>query len=488
MKYNPDKSETYKRLLEISLKNKFIKRHNLKVGIIVPPSSFVVPNGWEFVHTAPFEGPSVIAAVLRGLGLEVSILDQRENPDPEALSGRGLKGFDILGVATYEDSFPFIRRVIEIAKHQDEGRPVVLGGPLVSSVPKLIMENTLADYAVIGEGELTLIELMDSIMKRKHSLPKEKILGLAWRNTDGTVTLNQRRPQMHNLDAVPMQEFSVWPRVQKNKTVPQIYMTSSRGCPGHCSFCFRTMPALHHKSPARVRRELLYLKRYKYEFAWWSDLTFIDSKARVHKLMDEAFSGIDFRWSCFTRVDGLDLKVLKHMADKGCDIVMYGFESITKEILDNFRKKATKSQIIEAISLTKKAGLKVGGLFIIGGPGETKESLHRTIEFCKRFKEVTRVKYMSALPGTPLYYSALKEGVIEDELRHLYFLAQERSAADDGILNFTNLPEEELRAAYRAINGQIERRPYEYWNAANHYLKRPKKFKMRRLAFSVGSS
>ena len=479
MNIYPDNSPTYARLFKIAQAPYFKKKHNLKVGIIVPPSVFVVPNGWEFVHRAPFEGPSVIAAVLRGLGVEVIILDQRDNLDPEVLKKGLLKKLDIVTVATYEDSFPFIKRAIEIAKQQDSLRPVILGGPLVSSVPKLIMDNTLADYAVVGEGELTTIELMDFIMKQKKALPVSEIKGLSWKNAEGQTILNPPRVQMHNLDAVPLQDFSVWPQVQKTGVVPEIYMTSSRGCPGRCTFCFRAMPLLRYKSPARVRRELLYLKKYKYRFVWWSDLTFIDSRKRVHQLMEEAFKSIDFRWSCFTRADGIDLEVLEHMRECGCDIVMYGFESIDKEVLNYFRKKVSKNQITRAIQLTRKAKLKMGGLFIVGGPGETRQSIKRTIEFCKRFKEVTRVKYMSALPGTVLYYDAIKKGIIKDQIQHLNFLAQERSVESDKIINFTDLPVKDLKKAYRAVNRQIEVRPYEYWNPVNHYLSRPQKFKSR---------
>ncbi len=479
MNYNPDKTKTYKRLFALSKSTDYTVTRSLRIGLIVPPSPFVVPGGWEFVHSAPFEGPSVIAAVLKGLGFEVILFDQREQFNPDELAEGPLKNIDIVGIATYEDSFPFIKRVIEIAKEEDNKRPVIIGGPLVTSVPQLIMDNTLADYAVIGEGELTTIELMDYLLKTEESLTLNEIHGLAWKNADGQTVINTPRQQMYNLDAVPLQDLSVWPRVKTSGEAPEIYMTSSRGCPFACSFCFRTMPLLRYKSAARVRSELLHLKKYKYRFAWWSDLTFIDEKERIHTLMDEAFGKVDFRWSCFTRVDGIDLSVLTHMKDKGCDIVMYGFESITKEVLDYFRKKVLKSQIINAIKLTKKAGLKVGGLFIIGGSGETRESLNRTIAFCEEFKEVTRVKYLSAIPGTPLYFDAIKKGIIKNELDHLYFLSRERSVEEDEILNFTELEENELRDAYHRINYQIEIRPYEYWNPVNYYLRKPKKFKMR---------
>ncbi|MFH0984451.1 MAG: radical SAM protein [Candidatus Omnitrophota bacterium] len=477
MNDRPDASPTYGRLWKIAHATAPARRHRIKVAILVPPSCFVVPHGWEFVHEAPFEGPSIIAAVLKGLGCDVAILDQREDSDPEALAQGAFKPFDVVMAAAYEDSFPFLKRAIEIAKEEDPKRPVILGGPLVTSVPRLIMDQTLADYSVIGEGELTTIELFDLLMKRKNAPGSKDILGLAWKDAGGKTQINPRRPQMHDLDAVPFQDFSVWPLVQKTGIVPEIYMTSSRGCPGRCTFCFRAMPLLRHKSPGRVRAELLHLKQYGYRYVWWSDLTFIDSRTRVHTLMEEAFKGIDFRWSCFTRVDGIDLKILRHMRECGCDIVMYGFESITDKILDYFRKKVSQSQIIKAITLTRQAGLKIGGLFILGGPGETAASLKRTVAFCGKFKEVTRVKYMSALPGTPLYYDALKRGIIKDEVAHLYFLARERSVEDDKILNFTDLPEKDLRRAYRMINRQIEVRPYDYSNPVNYYFLKPKKFK-----------
>ncbi len=451
-------------------------RRYLRVGLIVPPSCFVVPNGWEFVHTAPFEGPSVIAAVLKGMGFPVTLFDRRQEPDPESLAGGALRRMDIVCLATYGDSFPYVRRAVEIAKAQDPARPVVLGGPLVSSAPRLVMENTSADYAVVGEGELTVIELFYLLDGKKRPGIGE-IAGCAWKDKEGRTMLNPRRPQMRDLDAVPFQDLSVWPGPLKTGKAPEIYMSSSRGCSGHCTFCYRAMPAVRYKSPRRVRDELRHLKRYAFRFAWWSDLTFIDSIPRVHRLMEEAFRGVDFRWSCFTRVDGIDLEVLRHMRECGCDIVMYGFESITKKVLDNFAKRVRRGQIVRAISLTRKAGLKVGGLFIIGGPGETATSLRRTVEFCRRFREVTRVKYMSALPGTALYHDALRKGIIADELEHLYFLGRERSVEDDEILSFTSIPEHELRAAYRRINRRIEVRPYEYWNPVNRYLRKPEKFK-----------
>jgi len=164
-----------------------------RFGLIVPPSPFVVPTGWEFVHTAPFEGPSIVAALVKSLGLPFRLLDQRQDPDPESLSGGPPQELDIVGLSTYSDSFPYQRRVIEIAKSESPERPVVLGGPLVTSTPLVVMNATGADYAVLGEGELTIIELLDHLMGRPGATPLAAIRGLAWKDAEGKVTINAPR-------------------------------------------------------------------------------------------------------------------------------------------------------------------------------------------------------------------------------------------------------------------------------------------------------
>jgi radical SAM superfamily enzyme YgiQ (UPF0313 family) len=475
-------NNTYDQLAKLPLPHEAVITRDLYVGLIVPPSPFVVPCGWEWVHTAPFEGPSVIAALIKGLGFRFRLLDQRDDFVPESLSSK-LTQFDVIGVAAYEDNFPYIKQVIELAKRENPDAPVILGGPLVTSAPGLVMENTLADYAVLGEGELTTIELMELLSGSQISQPVEAIKGLAWKKPGGEVIINEPRQQMENLEAVPLQDFSIWERF-KNKQIPEIYLSTSRGCPHNCTFCYRAIPRLRLKSPERVRKEIEYLKSYHFQHAWINDLCFVLDKERTHQILDKAFNAHRFSWNCFDRVTGVDLDVLRHMKERGCDIILYGFEAISQDILDYYKKGITKDNMINAITITREAGIKVGGLFIIGSPGETKESLQRIIEFCNDFKEITRVKYLSAIPGTQLYRQAVKNGTIKNQLEHLYFLAREQSVEEDidkkgFLLLCTKISKEDLRYTYHTINSCIEKRPYEYWQDQNTFLKQGKKFQRR---------
>ena len=211
---------TYRRVYELPRPDQARSKYDIHVGMIVPPSPFVVPCGWEWIHRAPFEGPSIIASLLKGLGYQVTLLDQREDFDPERLKGQ-VTNFDIVFITCYEDNYPYLKRAAEIAKEDQPKRPVILGGPLVTSVPKVMLKDMVADYGIVGEGELTLTELMDFITENEYAGSIEMIKGLVWKNNNGEVMVNSKRPQMKNLDAVPMQDFSVWDRF-KGGDIPEI--------------------------------------------------------------------------------------------------------------------------------------------------------------------------------------------------------------------------------------------------------------------------
>jgi anaerobic magnesium-protoporphyrin IX monomethyl ester cyclase len=471
-----DTDETLNRLKKLPRPHEARKTSSIHFGLIVPPSPFVMPYGWEWAHYAPFEGPSMIAGLLKGLGYKVTLLDQREIYDPEDLRNK-VDQFDIIGISTFGDSFNYLRAACSIIKETRPDVPIVLGGPLISSHPLFIMEHVRADYAVVGEGELTLTEFMDWFSKNKHQRAIEKIHGLVWRDGSGKAVRNFPRDQIRDQDALPFQDFSVWDRF-KDGIIPEIFLSYSRGCIANCTFCYRAFPKLNVKSVERVREEMEYYQQYKFRFSWWSDLTFITDKEYTAKIADEAWSKFDFRSVIFSRVTGIDVPILKKLKDNGLDLVLYGMESISKSTLSNYHKGTSKNAIVESIYMNREAGVKIGGLFIIGAPTDTKDTMQELVDFCDEFKEVTRVKYLSAIPGTQNYNNFVKEGVIKDELAHFDWLSRERSIEEDidqpGFIKFTpHLTNEELKDVYRKVNGVIEKRPYDYRNPKNVYLQNP---------------
>jgi radical SAM superfamily enzyme YgiQ (UPF0313 family) len=291
------------------------------------------------------------------------------------------------------------------------------------------------------------------------------IPGLCYKNNFGKLIFTPKRPQMKDLDSLPAMNLSLWPNVQENPVVKEIFFSHSRGCYMNCSFCFRTTPQLSLKSIDKFKRELKELKdKHNFDFIYFVDLTFvIDKKRTLH--ICEVLQEFNVRWCCMCRVQNLDIEILNRMKKAGCRIILYGFESLDPDILNKAHKGIAPDEIKRVVCLTQEAGIQVGGLFILGLPGETKSSLNRVIEFIEETKAACRVKYLSAIPGTEIYRKALKEGIIKSEKEHLYWLAKERGEANDEFINFTELPDEELRKVYRKINFMYIQgpRPYKDW-------------------------
>jgi radical SAM superfamily enzyme YgiQ (UPF0313 family) len=234
-----------------------------------------------------------------------------------------------------------------------------------------------------------------------------------------------------------------------------------------------------------VKKEIDYYSARGFQMAWWNDLTFVTDRTYVHRLMNTVFSDHQFRWTAFSRVTGMDEETLLLMKDKGLDIVLYGMESVSASVLEGYRKGISRSAMVDTIHLHRRCGVKIGGLFIVGSPEDNRESMAELIAFCAEFKEVTRVKYLSALPGTDFYRQCLQDGLITDEVRHLEWLSREQSVEEDidqpGFVKFTpHLTKDELRAIYRDINYRIEVRPYDYSNGGNIYLEEAAKFITRK--------
>ncbi len=474
---NSEFNVTLNRLKQLPLPEEAKQTSSIHFGLIVPPSPFVMPYGWEWAHTAPFEGPSMIAGLLKGLGYKVTLLDQREIYEPEDLKNK-IQQFDIIGISTFGDSFNYLREACEVIKKERPDVPIILGGPLITSHPMLIMKHVRADYAVCGEGEMTLTEFMDWFSRNQFAKSIDKIDGLVFRNEIGFPVQNQKRAQITDQDALPFQDFSVWDRFKPNDVIPEIFMSYSRGCYANCTFCYRAFPDLNVKSPERVRREIEHYKKYKFRFVWWSDLTYITDRDYTNRITDEAWSAYDFRSVIFSRVVGLDVPVLKNLRDRGLDLVLYGMESVSKDTLKAYHKGTSKNAIMDCIKINREAEVKIGGLFIVGAPSDTMEVMKETIDFCQEFREITRVKYLSAITGTQDYFRFVKEGIIKDELAHLDWLSRERSIEEDieqpGFIKFTpHLTHDQLRDVYRTINNVIEKRPYDYRNPLNIYLPKP---------------
>ena len=424
-----------------------------RFSIVVGPSPFSIPRGWEFFLTSPYEGVTYIATVVHNAGYPVRIIDVRYSPDPlRDAYDQILEGTDILGIATFEDNFPFVEQLIDTVKVARPRMPVIVGGSLVTSEPEVFMRNTRADVAVISEGELTILELMDAYTDGISVEALSRINGIRYRDREGRICRTPPRGQMPNLDSLPRMRLDLWPQAKEARGLqPQIIASYSRGCKMDCSFCYRTTPQERVKSPEILDRDLKHLREnYNTEFVFFVDLTFTAHKQQTLGYLD-VIGQHGLSWTCLTRCADVDEEVLPRMREAGSDIILYGVESLGTSVLKTARKGNTENVTNRAMRKTWDAGVRFGGLLIVGLPGETEESLDHACSWAEEHKHITRVKYLSAMPGTTVYQQGLKNGVIRSEVDHLRWLSIEQALVQDEFLNYNGLPENVMRKAYQRI-------------------------------------
>lgn len=424
-----------------------------RFALVVGPSPFSMMRGWEFFLTAPYEGATYISTVLHNAGYPVRIIDVRYSPDPLGDAYRQVKeGTDVLGICTYEDNFPFCNELMDLVKADQPEMPIICGGSLVTSVPHVFMANTKCDIAVISEGEITILELMESYCAGRWDRDLANIRGIVYRTPDGGTKRTRPRGQMMDLDALPRMRLDLWPQSKSPMGLqPQIISSYSRGCKMDCSFCYRTTPQVRAKSQEKMNTDLNWLKsQYGIDFCFFVDLTFSSYRKQTLEMCD-VIKDHDIRWTCLTRCADMDKERIGAMRDSGADIVLYGVESLGSEVLREARKGNSENITVRAMRTTFDAGVRFGALLIVGLPNENEESLSHMVQFAEQYNHVTRVKYLSAMPGTTVYQQAIASGLMRSEVDHLNWLSIEQALHEDEFLNVSGLPEQACRDAYRRI-------------------------------------
>ncbi len=398
-------------------------------------------------------GLASVAGTLISKGYDVEALDINAYRLPPLEVQQFLKNarFDWLGITGLITEYNQVKWLSAAAKQYHPDKPVVLGGGLASSVPDLILENTAVDIVVIGEGEQTAADLSQAI---ENNLPLESVRGIGFRRK-GQIYYTEKQPFIADLDNLPPTVWHLFPvniyakgeKLGFEFPVQAINILSGRGCPYHCSYCFHGIFGHKYRarSPRKVVEEILYLKnKYHLKGVLFSDDTLTLNRNWVTdfcKLIQEHCP--DIRWACNGRVNLMDPELLKLMKQSGCCSIFYGIESGSQKILDSINKGVTVEQAAKVIHWSRKAGLDAQGYFIIGAPGETRETVRETIEFCQQNNLGLGLSIASPLPGTKWFELAVSAGKITD----IQKLIPQWGRWNNGVMvNLSLLSDDELMA------------------------------------------
>jgi len=406
----------------------------MRILLVNPPkfdtTRFGIANVLDRAISAPI-AIGYIAAVLVKAGKKVNCVDMFDWGWEKVENFLRKESFDVIGITCLTDRRPWVFKIVDFVKKKDKKIAVVLGGAHATIMSEQVLTNHPVDVCVRGEGEATIVDLIESFEKKK-SL--SGVLGISYKE-GREVFHNQNRPRIVNLDKIPfprydyfsVDDYVVHPsykgQVVDGVDLGKLKRTSvitSRGCISNCEFCSTRIlwgTAWLFRSPKNIVDELELLnKKYGFRHFEIADDCFTVNRKRVKEICREMIKRkLDILWFCETRVDCVDSAMLNLMRKAGCYVIAYGVETGDKKLMKSIGKGVTLESVEKAVSLTKKAGIRVQMYLMVGNHNESEGSIESTIKLVKKTEpdefpvSVTRV-----YPGTRLYQVACKKGFMDD--------------------------------------------------------------------------
>lgn len=320
---------------------------------------------------------------------------------------------DIIGIAALTETLPGAVEMCEICKGLFPDTLRIIGGPHMSVDPEPIMKLGLFQLGIIGEGEITITEVYNEFKNSKR-VPTN-IKGTIVCNDDKIIR-NEFRPRVKDLDTIPIPDRKFLnndlygPYLAKK---PFTYMTTTRGCPFKCAFCFNSVwgKQVTFNSAQRIFKEMKKcVDEFKIREIWFKDDTYTARRKVVLELCNLIKNEkVKVRWTIFSRVDTVDEEMVKALKDAGCYKIDFGVESGDQRILDLMKKGITIEQVCKAFKICRNAGVQTHAFFMIGYPRETRETIEKSIRFAQEIADWTSFNAVTIIPGTELYDLAVRE-------------------------------------------------------------------------------
>ncbi|KPK00264.1 MAG: hypothetical protein AMK71_08545 [Nitrospira bacterium SG8_35_4] len=411
-------------------------------------------------------GLGYISSYMKSKGHDVLIVD----PEMQGITESDLHEIikqenpGIVGLSSVTPNFSLACKMAKKIK-SISGAVVVYGGIHASTFAERIIEHHPEfDIVVYGEGEETMSELASMIENNKFSHDKLKsIKGLCYRD-NGTVYKTAVRPFIEDVDSLPFPDrdsigldvYKATGHIGVSSKVANVL--TSRGCPARCTFCesFLTMGyKFRAHSADYVLAEIRNLKeRYGVEQIVFNDDTFTINYDRVKTICERLIhDNYNIKWFCFARVNTIrDEEMLRLMKASGCVQINFGVETGDETIMKSIKKGITLDQARKAFQLTHKVGIKTSAGFIFGFPGETKDSIERTINFATELNpDVALFNVLVPFPGTETFqhYPQLHNEIDNPGFWESFKTA---SAGGDPVIELPGLTKEELKMAIVRAN------------------------------------
>ena len=339
---------------------------------------------------------------------------------------------DVVCTGGMSTNWWLIEDILRSAKKIRKDIITVVGGPIVTADPELALNNLPIDYGSIGEGEFTLLELLQTLQKTKRP---DTVKGLAFRNSEGNIVLTEKREEIKDLDTLPIPEFQDFgfqetlgnfkysqqlPIVETFDEVRFAEVIGSRSCPFSCTFCYHPLGKKYRqRSLDHLFTEIDYLHNiFGVNVIGFSDDLFSTDQKRLLALA-ERIKPYNINWYANFRVNDVLPDVMKKLKDAGLIFACFGIESMNDEVLKSMKKHTTKANIVKALDTCHEIRIGCGGNIILGDVADTVETVNDSITWWKNNPERTvSMGFIKVIPDAEIYRYALQKGIIKNKLAH----------------------------------------------------------------------
>jgi anaerobic magnesium-protoporphyrin IX monomethyl ester cyclase len=373
------------------------------------------PKELQIMKPYPPLGILYICSHLRHKGVRAEVFDSTFSSRKELFDLLHQGPPSILGIYANLMTRSKVVEILRVAK--EAGWQTLVGGPEPGAY---VQEYLLAgaDVVVIGEGELTLEELVPALHSRADL---HRVDGIAFLAEDGSVVRTKPREQIKDIDAQPwpardcidMSRYvEVW---REHHGMGSVSLITARGCPYHCKWCSHEVFGKTHRrrKPSSVAEELEFLiRQYEPQMAWMADDVFTIHHGWLFQYASELKQrGLKLPFECISRADRLNRQVVETLAEIGCFRVWIGSESGSQRILDAMERGVTVEEVQSGVALCRSAGIQTGMFLMWGYEGEEMSDIEATVEHVKKSDPdifFTTVAY--PIKGTP-YFSEVADRV-----------------------------------------------------------------------------
>jgi radical SAM superfamily enzyme YgiQ (UPF0313 family) len=411
-----------------------MSRADKRIYLVNPPYDRIAP-GYAFIRHITNRSPSLgllhLAAMAREHGYEPTIIESDIlDLDFDGVADRIIADAPpVVGITLFTVGVWGSARIARRIKQALPRTRVIVGGPHISSMGlETIRRFPEFDVAVQGEGEKILVKLLDAFDSAgpDGDADLSKVPGIIYRK-DGKTSVNPPPNLELVLDDLPFPAWDLLPKFP-HAYKPAVYdyprgpvatIAASRGCPFHCKFCDTSTfgAKVRYYSPAKVFEMMQYLqKRWGVRHVMFVDDLFLASRQRTTELCELILANnFKMTWSCDARVDTVKPDLLQLMKRAGCWQISFGLETGSDDMLRRMDKSARVEKSERAVNWSAEAGIRVKGLFMLGYPGETNESIEMTKAFVRRIPmTIMNLTKFTPYPGSPVYRELYGTAIRDD--------------------------------------------------------------------------